>query len=330
MVRLTAQIQVGKLVFDFVHDLEIERSYSNLTDTAKIILPKKVLLTLPKKRAEQGVEIAKIEDIELLNFIQLGDKVEINLGYDHENHVEFRGFVTNIENSQRIVIECEDFMYKMKFDKVGKSWRNVNLFEVVEFLAAGQPFEAQDIPLARFRIAEVTAAKVFETLKRRNGIFTFFDLDGKLFAGLPNLFAKGKKQKPVVLKSNRNIISDNLQYTDSNQKTFLKATAMQSDGSVLTVELGEKGGNSIAAPFSASNVDDLKQQAIVFLSSLKTRGYSGTLLSFGAPYIQHGDVVRILNDEFIEREGDYLVEKTRVKYGVNGFRRSIKLGYRMD
>ena len=46
-------------------------------------------------------------------------------------------------------------------------------------------------------------------------------------------------------------------------------------------------------------------------------------------YCEPGDKVILTDEKYEERGGNYLVEKTEVNYGMNGFRRIIDIGEKL-
>jgi len=48
--------------------------------------------------------------------------------------------------------------------------------------------------------------------------------------------------------------------------------------------------------------------------------------AFGQPYCEPGYKAILIDDKYKERGGNYLVTSTEVVYGMNGFRRTVKIG----
>jgi len=58
-----------KITFDFVHSIEIDSSYENLTDTCKIVIPRKLVF--------EGLDLFTGDN----PIFKRGDKIEVSLGY---------------------------------------------------------------------------------------------------------------------------------------------------------------------------------------------------------------------------------------------------------
>ena len=80
-ITFTSKATGDEIVFDFVNNVEINTSYENLTDTAKITLPRK--LNFDGKPIVVGVT----------SLFKRGDKVKIELGYFPNLRTVFNGYI---------------------------------------------------------------------------------------------------------------------------------------------------------------------------------------------------------------------------------------------
>lgn len=107
---------------DFVNDIEIKNSWSSITNTAKVIMPKNVYVQTPNgDKAWESVNIYAAADTPPV-FLR-GDKIKIELGYYYENasgvmvtetNIEFEGFISKVNPKIPIEIDCEDSMWLLK------------------------------------------------------------------------------------------------------------------------------------------------------------------------------------------------------------------------
>jgi hypothetical protein len=109
-------------VLDFVHNIEINSSWRNLTDTAKLVFPKNVYVSTSQGNvawADSDLYISK----DTAPIFLRGDMIKIELGYFYKNNkenyvtetnVEFEGFITKINPRIPMEIECEDNMWLLK------------------------------------------------------------------------------------------------------------------------------------------------------------------------------------------------------------------------
>ena len=59
------------------------------------------------------------------------------------------------------------------------------------------------------------------------------------------------------------------------------------------------------------------------LDKLKYTGYKGSFVTFGEPYVTHGDIVKLTSDKMPERDGNYLVKEVKRGLGIGGSRQEI-------
>ena len=308
MYRLSCQITIGKFAFDFVTQAEVDSSWKNLTDTATITLPRKL----------------KWKDRPLRDEIKRGDKVEIWLGWDFENRIEFQGYVSAVRGNVPVKIECEDEMWKLKQTEVTKAWRSVTLKQLLtDILPSGTSFEAVDAELGPFRISRVSVAKVLESLRTQYGLYAYFR-GGVLYVGFPYSLTDSQT---VAYGFRRNIISDDLVYHREDDTAIqVQAISIMPDGSQLEEKVGDPGGELYTLHYFGLPVSQLKTLAEEDMKRLRYTGYRGGFETFGVPFARHGDIAAIKDAEYPERDGRYFIDRLRTSFGLEGSRREVGLG----
>jgi len=308
MRRLTCEITIGKFVFDFANEVTIQTSWKRLTDTATITLPRKL----------------KWQDKFIKDEVKKGDEVEIKLGYDFNLVTEFSGFVTQVRNGVPVQIQCEDAMWKLKQTNVTKSWRSVRLPQMLkEILPAGTKLNALDADLGPFRISKVSVAKVLEELRRQYGFCSFFR-DGVLVVGFPYSQVTATRGAYVF---EENIKDDRLEYRKNDDvKIKVRAVSMLPGGGSIEQEIGDADGELHSLHFYNLSTAQLKESAKQESARLRYEGFRGGFEAFGDPFIRHSDISDLSSSEYPERNGAYLVDETRVSWGLQGYQRELKLG----
>lgn len=71
----------------------------------------------------------------------------------------------------------------------------------------------------------------------------------------------------------------------------------------------------------------LMEEAIAFYEGYKVNGIEGSLTLFGDLKIHTTDIVELKDNRFPMKNGKYLVEEVVTKFGVNGYRQTIKIPY---
>jgi hypothetical protein len=308
MYRLTCKIIIGDYQFDFVNEVEIVSTWQRLTDTCTIKLPRRIAW----------------KDKKLRDLIKRGDKVEVWLGWDFEDKLEFRGYVSEIGSKIPTEIKCEDGMWPLKQTNVTKAWRSVSLKTMLrEILPASVELVTVGAELGPFRISKVSVAKVLEKLRELYGFCAFFR-QGVLYVGFPYSLTKEERR---VYQFEKNIISDNLVYRrEDDVKLKVRAISIQPNGTKIEKEFGDPDGEERTLHFYHLSEGQLKASAEEEMKRLRYTGYRGSFEAFGQPECLHGDVAVISGGEYPERAGEYLVDKVTTRFGLNGFKREIELG----
>lgn len=80
---------------------------------------------------------------------------------------------------------------------------------------------------------------------------------------------------------------------------------------------------------SAHTPDALAEEAKVYWKAYSPNGVSGSITIFGDKLIKPADVIGIVDKRQPEKNGYYIVESVTTRFGVDGFRRELKLPYRL-
>ena len=229
----TADLQNRNAVFtfNFANEIEVNSSWKNLTDTAKIKLPKNVFIKHP-----DGSKTSLKDTNKFINGRQpnqqnaaffRGDKIEIQASYIYINRngkeilpdpdVIFTGYITKVINKMPIELVCEDNMYALKqifLDKM--SWAAADISDVITYILKDTNFSfttgGATMTLGNFRIENQTPAEVLEYLRKTFHIESFFRgdvLHCSPFVYYPDI----NNNPPHLLLFQKNIISDEMQYT---------------------------------------------------------------------------------------------------------------------
>lgn len=120
----------------------------------------------------------------------------------------------------------------------------------------------------------------------------------------------------------------------TTKHTRLEANVGDQDGDIRTMYFWPKGPTD--PDLSLTNLKELAGQ---MLQRLHYEGWRGQFTSFGIPYIQHGQAVKLSSTVnasnpaiggVAEMQGVYLVKSVKTKFGMGGFRRTIEPHIRLD
>jgi hypothetical protein len=320
MKKLCVEIIIGEYVFYEAASVSIEKSWEFLSDTAVIDLPHRLL---------SGGKLSNYKNGDLRQAIKVSSLVKISLGYDYEMQTEFEGFVSSISPLTPVQIRCEDAAWLLRKTSYTKSWAQVSLRELLDYVIKplGLGYEiAGETNLGKFSIQKTSAFDTLSELKKLYGISSYFK-NGKLFCG----FAYAQKGKNIQLDFQINIdptSEQTLVYENESDKPVkLTATSFQSNGSKIQQVVGDAEGEerTLQLPLNLNDAD-VKKIAEEKLRLYKKSGYSGEVVVFGQPFIEHSDSIKIIDADYPERQGTFRVDKVSVNFGSNGFRRTVKLG----
>lgn len=228
---------------NFVNEVEIESTWANQTDTAKITLPKNIYFT-----NSQGKRVTW-SDSNIINgtdspIIMRGDKIEISLGYIYTNGVsdkidmnkEFSGFITKVNPRIPITIECEDDMYLLKqIQAPNKTWlaSKYDLEGMLAEMLQGTSFTAVtgvkvsnkiSTKIGTFITKNETVSQVLDRLKKEAHFNSYIrrNSDGskELRCGSIVYYPKDQKEivdgveveRDFVFDFQKNIIDDDLEF----------------------------------------------------------------------------------------------------------------------
>lgn len=313
MLRLTSDVKIGDYTFLGVTEVTTESSWDMMTDTCTVVVPKKLIW--------EGKPLV----LDKNPIFKKGNTVTVKLGYDDRNNVVFEGYVTNIHADLPIEINCQDEMWKIKVGRFNKAYRSVKLSQLLRDMLTplGVKYKVvADYDLGMLRTKDnPTPAKVLEEL-RKTYFLKYFFRNGTLYVGQAYVSELQTEHKILF---NRHVIENNLEYVRKDDvKIKLRCVILYPDNKKKEFEIGSDDGE--VRTFSQYDVPegDMRRLAAIELERLRYEGYRGNLTLFGEPFIQHGDVVELIDTDNPERNGRYFVKKITRKFGRNGYRQIIE------
>ncbi|MBL7868883.1 MAG: hypothetical protein JNM71_12785 [Flavobacterium lindanitolerans] len=325
--NMTCQVTIGNLQFDRVHSVKIEKSIKELSDKAKIIVPREYNSVIINGNVDS------IARKNITEFIKVGDPVSIKLGYDGDNVEEFAGVVSSIGADVPLEIECEDGMWHLKQTNYTKVFKNLKLLELLKYIAPNVKHQVIDnINLGKFTISNVSAYRVLEELKTNYGLHSFFK-EGVLTVGFMI------DVKPLVVHQIN--INRNVRATEANElkylrkqdlKILLKGISLNRKGKRLKYDFGDKNGTVRTLHYTNKTLDELKNLTEKTYKSLNFDGYRGKIPTWGLPRTKPGDGAFITDPNYLksDREGKYLIESVTIDFNADdGFKRENTLGMKI-
>lgn len=338
MFVLNSNITIGRFRLK-PSEVKVKRSMSSFRDTATIKMP------ATARMVQAGEKVANIETAKAFN---QGDKVTIELGYNGKLVKEFEGYVSRINFSTPVEVECEGYSYllRKKSDYEKKTFVNVQLRDIIKFLCAGTVIvPAKNIPdfkVDKFIIDGRNGTEYLEAIKKlsHNTLVMFFE-ENILVVGMMYLQAADKKLnylspgKLVKYRLGWNVIKDNnLKLREAkNEQVTVSFIGEKKDGTKERKTIGKAGTEGETVTLKSHAVTDagtINLMATAKHSGLSYDGYEGKITAFLQPFCAPNMVAQIIDKKYPERDGKYLVTAVEVTYGMSGARRIVQVGIKVS
>lgn len=313
--RLTVEPQSGKkVVLERISSVEISKTMETLGDKAVVVIP---------KRYGDG------ED-ELTYYIAVGDRVVLELGYNDELKVEFEGYIREIESGFPMRLHLDDETFFLRSNSFVKSWKQVKLREVLEFVAPGYEIDCHDAALGKFQIDNESTLVVLRRLKEMYGFYSA--IRGRTLVCKFKYEVVNAKEVHVYDFS-KNVKRSSLKYKrKEDQHIRVKAIGYNRDGKRVTETVGseENFASVKTLSFRDKTKEELRELALAEYNRVCYDGFEGSVTGFGLPLTGAGDTLKIISPREPSRDGRYLIEGVTVRYGNAYYERINQLSYKVE
>lgn len=306
----------GELVLHIVSSCTITSAWKQLTDTAEVVLPRKI-------RTFEGKQLQEV--------FNPGDPIRIALGYNGELTEEFSGYVLSVSRGIPVTIRCEDEMYKLKRKTVSYSRKSVTLGQMLKDLIPEYEIETSygKTELGAVRYSNMLVSAILDDIQKKTGLYCFFR-NNVLHVG--NAYSD-KELESVNIHLERNAVSQDLQQSGGDYE--VTAIALLNGGKKMEAQAGTKGAESFRFTLDSKDekitADVLKETAKRIYENLKKQKYKGGIELFGVPVVRHGMVLELKSEVTPEMDGKYLVEKVEKTFSDNAtYRQKVDLGGRVQ
>lgn len=310
-ITITSATTKAVTKFDFVAEIGITSTWKEFTDKATI--------TIPKKITKGGQSIVNGSNA----IFKKGDIVQIKIGYYPTLTTVFDGYIARVEIDAPVVLHCEDEMFKLKLNTITKSYKTINLKELVKDISGTTKTDVVDAELGQFRITNATPCQVLEELKSTYMLDAFIK-NKTLHVGLRYIPELSKKHKLLFEK---HIIEHSLEWQNIDDvKINMKMISMLPNNKKIEIEVGDVGGETRTAYFYGLTEKEMRKIALDEIKKFKYTGFRGGFTTFGEPVMNHGDVVELTSLKFPERNGEYFIDAVERKFGQSGSRQIVEIG----
>lgn len=345
MFILNSNIEIGQYNSIKPHSVKVTKSVHSFEDKCVIKIPAVAVL---KKNGEllKNPFVPTFAPIQfsVAKLINEGDKVFVELGYNGKLVQEFEGFVSRVNFTTPVEIECEGFSYQLRQNSYNRSFKKTTLREILEYLVKGTDIILNDhnakVPITKFLIEKgTTGTDALESLRKALVNSINFQFNGNKLSATIDYLNRGLD---VKYQLGYNVIKDNNlklheakngpvsiniigQKNDGTQTYVIAGTHLKKVKSVTKVHAGE-GLSKVLKTHAVTDHATLTQFAEGISKKTNYDGYEGKITCFLQPFCQPGYRAMIDDKKYPERSGNYLVESTEVTYGTSGARRMVEIG----
>lgn len=340
-ITITNHITREYGVIPFCTSLETDESYEHLTDTFKVVFPRRLLM--------RGRDLFSGSN----PMFGRGDEIEVKSGYYPNERIIFKGFISKIRTTLPIELECEDEMWQFKqytvtypkkvqkivLSKRGKPLKRpkivsgpITLSELIGNIVTEDFAEPNlidgDINLGVFRVTNATPAQVFDKLRSEYGLYSYF-VDGVLQIGFGSDASRTNEETIILEEAVFNY--DELDFQRAEDvRIKVVAISMNANNTKTQVEVGDADGEQRTIHKYDMNEAELKKVAEAWLAQQRYTGFTGKIVTLAEPYLRHGDRLKLISEKFPELNSTYLIKGVQRPTTIGGgSRQVIELGARI-
>lgn len=329
--ELISDITIGTYRNVKVHELQIEKSVYDFVDKCTLKIPAKARLQVTQ---DSTAPVSGETPTESAKLIAEGMPVKVRLGYNGTLHDEFVGFVSRVNFTVPVEVECEGYSYQLRKKNLQNTFKAAPLRNILKFIIADT-----DIQLNERRVPDVTVQRL--VLQKHSGTEALLELK-KVLAGSICFYFRGNELvaelfplmptgQTVNYKLGWNVIKDNeLKLRQArNQQVVVRYIGEKADGSKVIAEAGRNGEVKEYRTHGVTDAATLKKMAEAQLSRLSYDGYEGKITTFLVPYAELAMVANLTDPKYPERSGKYIIESVTTTYGIQGARRKVGIGLKL-
>jgi hypothetical protein len=308
-----------EIVLTQVTEIIVESSWTLLTSTAEIVIPRKVKF---------------FDKNSVRDTFRRGDYVTIAFGYNGKNNLEFKGYITEVSADIPISIKLQDEMWKLKQIPVNFSSPNISLKELLTQIAPGYKIDAlEGVQIGSVRFPKTTVAAVLEKLQqdpwKLNTYFKTVNENLVLVCG--KYYADDSSEPKVNFHLERNCVSSSLNYVRKDDVLILiKGVSTLTNGTKIEVEFGDKDGQTIQLTHYNKTKKELEVLVKLDYEKSKQDRFDGSFTAFGIPSVKHGQKASLTSSLYKDRNGTYFIEGVTKSFNRDGIRQVIKLNQKTN
>lgn len=310
-----------------IQSIEIEESVVEMGGTCKVTVPQNI-------REFQGKSIRE--------FLNEGDKAYVYFGYNGELALEFSGYLLDIPTDAPMQLTLADEFYPFRKNKVTQSYKAVTLKQLLNDIAPGYKIVCPGVNLGKQVIDNATTFQVLKNLNETYGFYSYirsgtlfcqFAYDVRGLAPQQHTYYLCDDHTGKTVKRLGNVRKNDLKYKKADATDIrIEVVSTQSTGKKVKADVGSKvKGASVRKlnlPHGQSE-KQVKEIAEKMHKGLSFDGFRGSITGYGIPRTNAGDSLNLVDFDFPDKNGIYLIEKVIKKYSDEGIERENTLSYKI-
>jgi hypothetical protein len=320
MFVMTADIFIGPFKPVKPHSAKWNCSVTKYTDSGSFKIP-----AISRLKSTGGV----YEKVQTGLQFQEGMKVEIHTGYGGNNYLRFKGFISRINFTVPLEVECEGYSYQLRKKlNFTKAYKNTTAKKILLDLIQGTDIvlsdQIPDIPIEKATFEGCTGVEVLEWIKEKCLLTVYFNFD-VLYVGLMQLEPKATANFRLgwnTVKDSDLKFNNNKEFADVR----IELSGRKKDGTRQKAFIGKKTGQikrlKTAIKDQSALNEIIKQKQIEIVN----KGYEGSITGFLIPYVMPGMAIHIEDTKYPERTGKYFCTGVDGDFSPSGGRQKIQIG----
>jgi hypothetical protein len=321
---LNSYIEIGKFANVKPYMVKVSKSMYDYVDRCTIKVPLTARIVREGKVMTQSAETAKQ--------FEEGDKVLVKMGYNGILNTEFEGFISRINFTSPLEIECEGYSFQLRKVQLEGTVKNIELKDLLKKLIVGTDIVLdENIPgfvIGKMVLDGKNGCQILESIRGASKQLIRFYFKGNVLWGGHQIV---NVKENVKYRLGWNVIKDGQlkQRKQVNQNVIVNWVGIKADGSKVQSKSGKIGvvKTSISHVFTDKGSLEMLSEADRRRNSFD--GYEGKITAFGSPFCEPNYNAVIDDEKFKERSGQYVVESAEVTYGMGGFRRTVGIGAKL-
>lgn len=334
MLTMTCDIRIGTVSYVKPYTVTWNTTMAGYIETCRIVLPLQpyTINSSDYYDGRDSLSGNKIRRVRSTVF-KKGDRMSVSVGYDGQNNCVFDGFVKDINYAERLVLDCEGYVYQLRDKYINWSAKDATSMMVLQEVIRGTNIEispnAANIQLGAVTFKNAPATKVLEWFARECACQV--SMEGKwLYVGA-NRYAKISPERELQkhkLIVGYDVISVDLKHATSDD-VHINIVTKDQGGSVKRVKSETTRYSNVkeVRVRAGLSADYMKKVAKELQGVQSSDGYKGSATLFLFPCVRKSDSIELTDKRFTERSGGYIVEAVEGSYDSNGGRQKLTLRY---